>query len=85
MELPGSDRQTDRISSYCYDKGSRESSSDLAMRYGLDGWGSIVGKGKIFLFTASRTALGSTRPSIQWVPWALCPRVKRQGREADHV
>jgi hypothetical protein len=38
----------------------------------------------IFLFTtAFRTALGPTRPPIQWVPGALCLGVKRPGREAD--
>jgi hypothetical protein len=40
---------------------------------------------RIFLFTtASRTALGPTQPSIQWVPGALSLGVKRQWREADH-
>jgi hypothetical protein len=34
--------------------------------------------------TSSRLALGSTQPPIQWVPGALSPGVKRQGREADH-
>jgi hypothetical protein len=39
----------------------------------------------IFLFTtASRTALGPTRPPIQWVLGALSLVVKRPGREADH-
>jgi hypothetical protein len=39
----------------------------------------------IFLFTTvSRTALGPTQPSIQWVPAALSLGVKRPGREADH-
>jgi hypothetical protein len=39
----------------------------------------------IFLFTtASRTALGPTQTSIQWVPGALSLGVKRAGREADH-
>jgi hypothetical protein len=38
----------------------------------------------IFLFTtASRTALGSTQPPIQWVPGALSLGVKQPGREAD--
>jgi hypothetical protein len=39
---------------------------------------------EIFLFSrASRTALGSTQPPIQWVPGALSPRVLRPRREAD--
>jgi hypothetical protein len=39
----------------------------------------------IFLFiTASRTAVGSTQPPIQWVTGALSLGVKRPGREADH-
>jgi hypothetical protein len=38
----------------------------------------------IFLFTtASRTALVSTQPPIQWVPGALSLGVKRPRREAD--
>jgi hypothetical protein len=38
----------------------------------------------IFLFTtASRPALGTTQPPIQWVPEALSLGVKWPGREAD--
>jgi hypothetical protein len=40
---------------------------------------------QIFLsFKASRTTLGATQPHIQWVPGALSPGVKRQGRQVDH-
>jgi hypothetical protein len=54
--------------------------------YGLDGRGSNLNSGKIFLFsTASRQALGPNQPSIQWVPGSSSLGVKRQGREADHL
>jgi hypothetical protein len=66
---------------------SRDSSVGIALGYGMDGRGSRVrfpaGLG-IFLFTASRTALGPTQPPIQWGPGALSLGVKRPGREADH-
>jgi hypothetical protein len=55
--------------------------------YGLDGRGSIPGRGSdgIFLFTtASRPALGPTQLPFQWVPTALTPSIKRPVREADH-
>jgi hypothetical protein len=53
---------------------SLDSSVGIAKGYGLDG------RGSIFLYsTASRRALGSTQPPIQWVPGALSP-----GREVDH-
>jgi len=39
----------------------------------------------IFLFaTASRPALGPTRPPVHGVPEALSPGIKQPGREADH-
>jgi len=38
-----------------------------------------------FLFAiASRPALGTTQPLIQWVSQLHTPRVKRSGHEADH-
>jgi hypothetical protein len=38
-----------------------------------------------FISTSSRTILGPTQPPIKLIPGALSPRVKRSGREADHV
>jgi hypothetical protein len=56
--------------------------SGVALRYGLDE--SRQGLG-IFLFTtASRLALGPTKPPLQWVPGDLSKGVKRPRREADH-
>jgi hypothetical protein len=34
--------------------------------------------------TSSRPALRPTQPPIQWVPGALSPGLKRQGREAEN-
>jgi hypothetical protein len=51
---------------------------------GVLGFDSRWGLGIFLLTTASRTALGSTQPPIEWVPGALSLGVKRLGREADH-
>jgi hypothetical protein len=49
------------------------------------GWSSSPGREKNILFSkSSRPALRSTQTPIQWVPGALSPGVKRQGREVDH-
>jgi hypothetical protein len=53
-------------------KRSRGSSVGIATAYGLDGWGSIPGRGKRFFSTASKQALG------------LPLGINRPGREADH-
>jgi hypothetical protein len=65
---------------------SRESSVSISLDYVLDDLGFDYRRGLgIFLFTAaSRKALGSTQPPIQWVPGALSLVIKRPGREADH-
>jgi hypothetical protein len=67
---------------------SRDSSVGIALGYGLDVRGSrarfLAGLG-IFLFTtASRTALRTTQPPMQWVTGALSLGVMRPGRETDH-
>jgi hypothetical protein len=47
---------------------SQDSSIGVVTDYGLDGWGSIPGRGEIFLFsTVSRPALGPSQPPVQWV------------------
>jgi hypothetical protein len=52
---------------------------------GVLGFDSRRGLG-IFLFTtASRPALGPTKPPIQWIPGVLSLGVKWPGREADHL
>jgi hypothetical protein len=72
---------------YCIYK-SHDSVVGTAIGYGLDDQGvgvRVPGGGKNFHFSiSSRPALGSTQPSIQWVPGALSSGIKRQGREADH-
>jgi hypothetical protein len=63
---------------------SRDSSVGIATGYGLDAWGSILGKNKGFVFSiASIPALRPTYPCIQWVPGPISPRVKRPKRETD--
>jgi hypothetical protein len=42
------------------------------------------GLGICLFTTASRKALGSTQPPIQWITGALSLKVKRPGRETDH-
>jgi hypothetical protein len=67
---------------------NRDSSVGIVLGYRLDNRGSRVrfpAGVRIFLCTtASRTALGSTKPPTQWVPGAPSMGVKRPGREADH-
>jgi hypothetical protein len=66
---------------------SRDSAVDIATR--LRAWSgfqdSIPDRVLEFIFSPPclRPALGSTQPSIQWVPWALSLGVKRPGGEAE--
>jgi hypothetical protein len=65
-------RQSSRYSDWLQARGPRDRRSS-------------PGTVKNFLLsTWSRPVLGSSQPPIQWVPGTLSPRVKRQGREADH-
>jgi hypothetical protein len=67
------------------DTRSRDSSVGIATCYVLDGRVAIPGRGTILLYSiASRPALGPTQPPIHWVPGALSPGVKQQGRESEH-
>jgi hypothetical protein len=60
--------------------GNPQSAVGMATGYGLHDRGV-----KNFLFsTSSRPAPGPIQPPVQWVPEALFPGVKRQGREAEH-
>jgi hypothetical protein len=42
------------------------------------------GQESLLFSIASTSHLGPIQPHIQWVPAAVSPGVKRQGREADH-
>jgi hypothetical protein len=68
-------------------RGRSEVKNATLPQYTFVAWCSVkksAGLG-IFLFTtASRLALGSAQPPIQWVPGALSLGVKLPEREADH-
>jgi hypothetical protein len=63
---------------------SRNSIVSIATGYWLDGPGSIPGSARFFSSPERLDRLGPTQPRIRWVPGALSPGVKRQGRDADH-
>jgi hypothetical protein len=44
--------------------------------YGMDGWGSIPGKGKILFSTTFSPDLRAIQSLVQWIPWALSTGVK---------
>jgi hypothetical protein len=68
------------VSIVLYDRGSIPGRCNV--RSFVNGFPAGLG---IFLFTtASRPALGSTQPPIQWVPGVPSLGVKRPGRESDH-
>jgi hypothetical protein len=71
------------VSKIWYWKSPKSPDSSVNNRDGL--WGSIAGKGKIFLlFILSTSAVEPTQPPIQWVPAVLSPGIKQLGREADY-
>jgi hypothetical protein len=64
---------------------NQDSSVGIATGYGVDGWGSIPGRGKLFQISISSIAsLKPTQSPIQWVSGALSPEVKRPGSKSDH-
>jgi hypothetical protein len=65
----------------------RGSVVSIAPGYGPNDWGVgvRVPVGLRIFSKSSRSTLGSTQHPIQWVPGALSPGVKRQGREADQT
>jgi hypothetical protein len=64
---------------------SRDSSIGVALAYGLYGWGSIPGRGKIFLFSiGAKSALRPTQIPMQWELGVTSQGVKQPGHETDH-
>jgi hypothetical protein len=57
------------IPGYC--GGGREPGQLSQIGHGMDGWGSIPGRGKILHSSASRPAQGFTNPPFQWVSEVL--------------
>jgi hypothetical protein len=52
---------------------------------GPRGQSSSAGRVKNFHFSLPRPAQRFIQSPIQWMPGALSPGLKRQGREADHL
>jgi hypothetical protein len=70
----------------CEVSNSRDSSVGVATGYELEGWGSILGRGKVFSLTHS-VQTGSEAYQVLYPMGTgdFSPgRIKRSGREADH-
>jgi hypothetical protein len=67
-----------------YPLGKSTRYSSVPVPFGLEAGrgGRPAGPTDVSLLRAVRTGLGPTQPPIQWVPEAVSPGVKRQGREA---
>jgi hypothetical protein len=66
----------------------RDNVVGIVTGYGLDDRGVgvwVLVEARIFTSTSSTPGLGSTQPSIQWVPKAFSPGVKPPGCEADRL
>jgi hypothetical protein len=62
----------------------RGTSVGITTGYGLESRGSISGRDKFLLFTASRSVVVPIQAPIQWVSGLFPPVVDRPGREDDH-
>jgi hypothetical protein len=62
-----------------------DSSIIISMGYGLNGWGSIPGRGKVIFFIFNTVQIGSEAHPASYLmgTWTPSPGVKRQGREAN--
>jgi hypothetical protein len=67
-----------------YFPGSRDSSVGVAAGYGLEDWGFVPGRCKMFYSASSRPAVRPTQPLIQWVPRSPFVGVKLTGRKAGN-
>jgi hypothetical protein len=57
----------------------------LGYAMGWTAWVLFAVGARLFSVLRRRLALGPTQLPIQWVPVALSPGIKRQGREANHL
>jgi hypothetical protein len=69
-----------------FPENSRDNSVGIETGYGMDGRGSMPGRGKTFLFCIeSRTAMGPTQPLIRLVSGTVSPGVKRQSMQIQYI